>query len=165
MKLKNTLLGLALCAFAATSLASSGLEGQQAPDFALKSSTGDNLRLSEYRGDVVMINFWASWCAPCREEMPLLDEMYDKYKNLGFTILGVNLDENRQDAAKILEQIPVTFPVLFDPKSEISRLYKVTAMPTTILIDRDGNLRAVHKGYLPGFIDKYDSAVKALIKE
>ena len=136
-----------------------------AADFTLPASNGENIRLSEHVGEVVMINFWASWCAPCREEMPLLDNLYDKYKDLGFTILGVNLDENQQDAAKVLDQIPVTFPILFDPKSEISRLYKVSAMPTTVLIDRDGNFRALHKGYLPGFVDKYEEAVKELIKE
>ena len=76
MKVKNCLLGFVFSAFAATSLAASGgLTGQPAPDFALKSSSGENLRLSEYRGDVVMINFWATWCGPCRQEMPLLDEL------------------------------------------------------------------------------------------
>ncbi len=75
MKLKNAIVALVFSVFAATSLASSQLQGQTAPDFALKSSTGENMRLSEYRGDVVMINFWATWCGPCRQEMPLLDEL------------------------------------------------------------------------------------------
>jgi len=136
-----------------------------AEDFTLPGNSGENVRLSEHVGEVVMINFWASWCAPCREEMPLLDDLHEKYRDLGFTILGVNLDEKRQDAEKILKKIPVGFPVLFDPKSEISRLYSVKAMPTTILIDRDGNVRALHKGYMPGFVDQYENEVKALIKE
>ena len=103
MKLKNLLLGLTLSALAATSLASSGLTGQQAPDFALKSSEGSNLRLSEYRGDVVMINFWATWCGPCRQEMPLLDELHSRYSRVGFSLLGVNIDDDA--SRKYLEQI------------------------------------------------------------
>jgi len=143
---------------------SSSLEGS-APDFTLDSASGENVRLSEHIGEVVMINFWASWCGPCREEMPLLDELQKKYEMMGFTLLGINLDENRKDAEALLKQIPVTFPVLFDPESEISRLYNVAAMPTTILIDRDGNLRQLHKGYQAGFEDKYEADIKALIKE
>lgn len=143
---------------------SSPLEGS-APDFTLDSASGENIRLSEQVGEVVMINFWASWCGPCREEMPLLDELHQKYEMMGFKLLGINLDENRKDAEALLKQIPVSFPVLFDPESEISRLYDVSAMPTTILIDRDGNLRQLHKGYQAGFEDKYEADIKALIKE
>ena len=82
MKLRNTIIALVFSAFAASTLAAGGMEGQTAPDFALKSSTGENLRLSEYRGDVVMINFWATWCGPCRQEMPLLDELYNRYQRV-----------------------------------------------------------------------------------
>ena len=88
MKIRNLTVGLLFTVFAATSLASSGMEGQPAPDFALKSSSGENLRLSEYRGDVVMINFWATWCGPCRQEMPLLDELYQRYERVGFNLAG-----------------------------------------------------------------------------
>ena len=85
-----------------------------APDFTLKSTGGNNLRLSEMRGQVVLVNFWASWCGPCRQEMPLLDELQNKYSKLGFTVLGVNVDKNPAKADKILKDIPVTFPVLYD---------------------------------------------------
>lgn len=166
--MKKTVLLVAFLLVIQTFLASTALAADKtipAADFTLPASSGNNIRLSEQVGEVVMINFWASWCAPCREEMPLLDNLYGKYRDLGFTILGINLDENRDDAAKVLEQIPVSFPVLFDPKSEISRLYDVRAMPTTILIDRDGNVRALHKGYMPGFVDQYENEVKTLIKE
>jgi len=94
MKFKNSIIAVVFSMLAASSLASSGMEGQQAPDFALKSSTGQNLRLSEYRGDVVMINFWATWCGPCRQEMPLLDELYSRYQRVGFNLLGVNIDDD-----------------------------------------------------------------------
>ena len=100
MKGRNSILALVLSILAATSLASSGLEGQQAPDFALKSSSGKNLRLSEYRGDVVLINFWATWCGPCRQEMPLLDELFTRYQRVGFNLLGVNIDDDSSRAMR-----------------------------------------------------------------
>ena len=165
MKTKNLCLGLMLALFAATSLASSGLEGQKAPDFALKSSTGENLRLSEYRGDVVMINFWATWCGPCRQEMPLLDELYQRYERVGFNLLGVNIDDDSRRAMQMIEELGVDFPVLFDAKKEVSRLYEVEAMPVTVLVDREGNVRFVHLGYKPGYEDAYLDQVRSLLRE
>jgi peroxiredoxin len=123
MKLTNTVIALVFSVFAASSLASSGMEGQKAPDFALKSSTGENLRLSEYRGDVVMINFWATWCGPCRQEMPLLDELYNRYQRVGFNLLGVNIDDDSRRAMQMAEELVIDFPVLFDAAKEVSRLY------------------------------------------
>ena len=136
-----------------------------APDFTLKSRTGENLKLSEYRGDVVMINFWASWCAPCRQEMPLLEELYKKYSDLGFTLLAVNVEEDSSKADDLLRDITVTFPVLFDNTNKVSKLYKVVAMPSTVVIDRDGNMRYLHRGYLPGYEVEYQKQVKELIRE
>lgn len=136
-----------------------------APDFTLKSTTGDNVRLAEQRGTVVMLNFWASWCAPCRKEMPLLDELYQRYKDAGFVLYGVNVESDTAAADKLLEDIPVSFPVLYDPTSEVSKLYSVDAMPTTILIDRDGNIRHVNRGYRSGDEEKYRTQIKELIRE
>ena len=165
MKIKNLTLGLLVTVFAATSLASSGLEGHAAPDFALKSSTGENLRLSEFRGDVVMINFWATWCGPCRQEMPLLDELYTRYERVGFSLLGVNIDEDSRRAMQMIEELGVNFPVLFDARKEVSKLYEVEAMPVTVLVDREGNVRHVHHGYKPGYEDKYLDQVRSLLRE
>ena len=165
MKIKNLAYGLFVAVFAASALASSGLEGQQAPDFALKSSTGENLRLSEYRGDVVMINFWATWCGPCRQEMPLLDELYTRYQRVGFNLLGVNIDDDSRRAMQMIEELGVNFPVLFDARKEVSKLYEVEAMPVTVLVDREGNVRYVHHGYKPGYEDKYLDQVRSLLRE
>lgn len=165
MKIKSTLIGFLLCALAATSLASSGLEGRQAPDFALKSSTGENMRLSEYRGDVVMINFWATWCGPCRQEMPLLDELYTRYQRVGFNLLGVNIDDDSSRAMKMVDELGVSFPVLFDARKEVSKLYEVNAMPVTVLVDREGNVRHVHHGYKPGYEEKYLDEIRSLLRE
>ena len=165
MKIKNLTLGLLVTVFAATSLASSDLEGRAAPDFALKSSTGENLRLSEYRGDVVMINFWATWCGPCRQEMPLLDELYTRYERVGFNLLGVNIDDDSRRAMQMIEELGVNFPVLFDARKEVSKLYEVEAMPVTVLVDREGNVRHVHHGYKPGYEDKYLDQIRSLLRE
>ena len=165
MKFKKLIMGLLVTVFAATSLASSGLEGQAAPDFALKSSTGENLRLSEFRGDVVMINFWATWCGPCRQEMPLLDELYTRYERVGFNLLGVNIDDDSRRAMQMIEELGVNFPVLFDAKKEVSKLYEVDAMPVTVLVDREGNVRHVHHGYKPGYEEKYLDQIRSLLRE
>jgi len=165
MKIKKLALGLVFSILAATSLASSGMEGQVAPDFALKSTTGENLRLSEYRGDVVMINFWATWCGPCRQEMPLLDELYGRYHRVGFNLLGVNIDDDTERALRMVEELDLHFPVVFDTRKEVSRLYNVEAMPATILVDREGKIRHVHHGYKPGYEDKYLDQIRALLRE
>ena len=165
MKIKNYLLGAALSVLAATSLASSGLTGSPAPDFALKSSTGENLRLSEYRGDVVMINFWATWCGPCRQEMPLLNELYVRYERVGFSLLGVNIDDDSRRAMDMITELGVNFPVLFDSRKEVSKLYQVDAMPVTVIVDREGNVRHVHNGYKPGYEQQYLDEIRALLRE
>lgn len=165
MKIKNLCCGLIVTVLAATALASSGMEGQPAPDFALKSSTGENMRLSEFRGDVVMINFWATWCGPCRQEMPLLNELYVRYERVGFNLLGVNIDDDSRRAMQMIEELGVTFPVLFDARKEVSKLYNVEAMPVTVLVDREGIVRYVHLGYKPGYEDKYLDQVRSLLRE
>jgi peroxiredoxin len=137
----------------------------QAPDFTLKSDSGANLKLSELRGEVVLINFWASWCGPCRQEMPILSELHDKFKDMGFTVLGVNVEENSAEARRLLKDMPVSFPVLFDNNSTVSKQYDVVAMPSTVLVDRDGNMRYLHKGYKPGEEDIYLEKVRSLIRE
>jgi peroxiredoxin len=136
-----------------------------APDFTLKSQKNGNLKLSELRGKVVLINFWASWCGPCRLEMPVLDELYRHYRSLDFTILGVNVEQNSDDAESLLKDVPVSFPILFDTKNKISKLYDVKGMPSTVLVDRDGNIRYVHMGYQPGVEAEYQTRIRELIRE
>ena len=151
--------------FTASTLAASSLEGQVAPDFVLKSATGENLRLSEYRGDVVLINFWATWCGPCRQEMPILDDLYGRYQRVGFNLLGVNIDEDSRRAMQMVQELGVNFPVLFDENKEVSKLYEVEAMPVTILVDREGIVRHVHHGYKPGYEEKYLTEIRSLLRE
>jgi thiol-disulfide isomerase/thioredoxin len=136
-----------------------------APKFSLDSLAGKAVNLEQFKGQVVMINFWASWCGPCRQEMPLLEKMYAKYKPMGFTMLGVNVEPDPKLAVGFLEKTPVTFPILLDVKSEVSKLYQVAGMPSTAIVDRKGNLRWVHKGYKPGDENEYQNQIRALLRE
>ncbi len=170
MKSKLSRFGLSLillCAvsFAAVGPASAATGGGPAPNFTLKSLTGKNMKLSELTGNVVLINFWASWCGPCREEMPLLNALHKKYEALGFTVLGVNVEEQADNARGFLKDFPVDFPVLLDSKNQVSKLYSVIAMPTTVVVDRDGNMRFLHKGFKSGDEKKYRKIVKKLVRE
>jgi peroxiredoxin len=154
-----------LCSWLMMLPAMAVVTGGAAPDFTLKSVSGGNLKLSEYRGEVVLINFWASWCGPCRQEMPALDELHNRYHSLGFTVLGVNVEEDSREAREILNDLQVSFPVLLDNSSMVSRLYDIVAMPSTVLVDRNGNIRYLHKGYQPGLEEVYLQQVRELIRE
>jgi peroxiredoxin len=136
-----------------------------APDFTLRRMGGGNLRLAEQRGMVVMVNFWATWCGPCRQEMPHLNRLYQKYQGAGFTLLGVNVDEEPRNAESLARQLGVNFPVLLDQDKAVSRLYDLVTMPSTVMIDRDGRVRAVHRGYRDGYENTYDQQIRALLKE
>src|SRR5581483_6449820 len=126
-----------------------------APAFTLAQRGGGNLSLAKYKGQVVMLNFWASWCGPCRQEMPLLENIYKKYGKMGFTLIGVNVEPDTKAAENWLKQTPVSFPVLFDTDSKVSKLYNVSGMPSTVFIDRKGNFRLLHQGYKPGDENEY----------
>lgn len=136
-----------------------------APDFTLKSLEGSNLRLEEYRGQVVLINFWASWCGPCRQEMPILDRLHQRYEDTGFAVLGVNVEGDAGPAQQLVNETHVSFPVLIDEGQKVSEAYDLEAMPSTYVVDRDGKVRYVHRGYKPGDEAKYVEIVKALIRE
>lgn len=135
-----------------------------APDFTLRTMGGPNLRLQEQRGQVVLVNFWATWCGPCRQEMPQLNKLYDKYRAAGFVLLGINVDDNSQRASDVAHKLGLRFPVLLDSDKTVSRLYDLSTMPTTVLIDRDGQVRHVHSGYLAGYEDLYDKEIRGLLK-
>jgi peroxiredoxin len=156
---------IALCAVVSTAQAGMPAAGSVAPDFTLRSSLGKNQKLSEYRGRVVMINFWATWCAPCRQELPLLNHLYEQYHKSGFTLLGVNIDDNPEAAKALAQKLGVTFPVLFDTDKQVSHRYDVDAMPSSVLIDRSGKVRYLHRGYRSGVEAQYDQQVRELLKQ
>jgi peroxiredoxin len=135
-----------------------------APDFTLRTMDGPNMRLQEQRGRVVMVNFWATWCGPCRQEMPQLNRLYEKYRASGFVLLGVNVDDDARKAADLAAKLGVRFPVLLDTDKAVSKRYDLATMPSTVIIDRDGTVRHVHRGYLAGYEDTYERQIRELLK-
>jgi peroxiredoxin len=162
--MKNRIAGIAT-AFIIALPALAASSSSPAPQFTLAARGGNEVSLAQYRGKVVMINFWASWCGPCRQEMPLLENIYKKYGKLGFTLLGVNVEPDSKAADDWLKQTPVSFPILYDKESKVSKLYDVAGMPSTVIIDRKGNVRVLHKGYKPGDENEYLDSIRSLIRE
>lgn len=136
-----------------------------APDFALRSMDKANIRLSEHLGQVVLINFWATWCGPCRQEMPVLDELHAKYQRAGLVLLGINIDEDRDEAIEMAQTLQVTYPILFDDRKDVARAYQLGTMPLTVLIDREGVVRYVSDGYKPGYEKRYTEKLRELLGE
>lgn len=136
-----------------------------APQFSLASRAGGQVSLADLKGQVVMINFWASWCGPCRQEFPALDQIYAKYKPMGFTLVAINVESEQADAEKFLSATPASFPILFDPDNTVSGKYGVSAMPTTVLVDRQGRVRWQHRAYKPGDEAKYIEQIRAALRE
>jgi peroxiredoxin len=154
-------LGTALAAAPAAAVA----PGVEAPAFALPSRDGGRVQLEDLRGQVVMLNFWATWCGPCRQEMPLLAQLQQKYEPLGFTLIGVNVEPDSAAAVSWLKGVPVNFPILFDTDSAVAGRFGVEGMPSSVLIDRNGKVRYVHRGYKPGDEAKYADMIRSLVKE
>jgi peroxiredoxin len=136
-----------------------------APDFTLRAADGKNLRLQEQRGQVVLVNFWATWCGPCKQEMPHLNRLYEKYRASGFVLLAVNIDEDPRLAVGTAQRMGLKFPVLLDGDKKVSKLYDLSSMPSTVMIDRDGRVRHIHLGYREGLEDLYEKQIRELVKE
>lgn len=121
------------------STAQGGLIGKVAPDFTLMNMAGQQVSLSQYRGKVVILNFWATWCPPCREEMPSMEALYKKYQDQGFVMLAVNVDETGAAAVrKFLQKNPYSFPILLDSDNVAQNTYGVFRFPESFIIDRNG---------------------------
>ncbi len=164
--MKSQFITAAVCAALLTALpASGGAPSGPAPPFTLAAKGGSTLSLAQYKGQVVMLNFWASWCGPCRQEMPLLENIYKKYNKMGFTLIGVNVEPDSKAADDWLKQTPVSFPVIYDKESQVSKAYDVSGMPSTVIIDRKGNIRELHRGYKPGDENGYLDVIRTLVRE
>ena len=123
--------------------------GHPAPDFTLPSLTGKAVRLSDFRGHkAVLINFWATWCAPCRLELPTMEKAYQKYKGKGLEILAVSVDAGPKSSVKnFMEELGLSFPALLDPDMKVFQLYRLFAIPASFLIDKQGIIRFKELGY------------------
>lgn len=121
-------------------------KGNIAPDISLYDLDGKEVRLSDFRGEVVMLNFWATWCPGCREEMPSKETLYQQYKEKGFVILAVDVKDNQEKVKKFMKEKNLTFPVLLDWNEAICEEYEILYFPTTFIIDQNGVIRAVVVG-------------------
>jgi len=135
-------------------------ENANAPDFSLKTINNTTVRLSDYRGKVVFLNFWATWCPPCRMELPAMEKLYEKLKNQPFIIIAVNMDNGDPVAVKnFVQSMNLTFPVLLDDDN-VSKIYKVNAIPTTFIIRKNGTIDSIVNGARqwddPAYINAFD---------
>ena len=139
--------------------------GKDAPDFALKGLDGRNLRMSEFRGQVVLLNFWARWAGDSRQEMPALDRINTTYGRAGLVVLGVSVDEDLSRAREFAGAMKVSYPILFDTGSVIGRDYQLRKMPVTILVDRAGVVRYSTVGFKRGDERAYLDHIRELLRE
>ena len=149
-KLTRLSLSLALVFTALVLLTSaiSAAEGKAAPDFALKDLGGKDISLDDYKGKVVFLNFWATWCPPCRQEIPGFIEAYEKYKGDGLVILGVAVSDRENSVKSYVEKSKMTYPVAMGDTKIVKDYDPGNAIPTTIVIDRDGNIFHKHVGFM-----------------
>lgn len=141
--------------------------GKFAPEFSFEHLLDIKLQaggLEQYRGKVVYIDFWASWCVPCRTSMPLLSLVRDELKQKGFEVIAVNLDDDLDKAKEFLLKRPVSYPVVYVPDGTISALYQVQGLPTSYLIDRQGVLRFVHQGFREGDLPIIRQEIESLLE-
>jgi peroxiredoxin len=141
------------------------LVGQPAADFALRSAAGTNVRLSEYRGDVVLISFWGIRCGQCVPQLAALDRLQATYGSAGLVTLAVNVDDNQSAARDFAASRHLGFSLLLDPEKAVARSYKVDALPLVVLVDRAGVVREVFRDYRTGAEDDYVARIKTLLDE
>lgn len=163
--MRRSLLWITLCTHLVfgTRSAAALETGQPAPEIALQDFNGKLVKLSQLKGKVVLVDFWASWCAPCRESLPFLDKLSKSYRDRGLVVLGVNIDSDLGAARKFLKGLPVSFTVLNDPEKLVAKAYAPPTMPSSYLIDRNGKVHLVHAGFKPSDAARLDAEVKNLL--
>lgn len=162
--MKNRL--ILICLFILASCGQAASKGEAAPEFALPHVTQTDIaKLSDYKGQVVYLDFWASWCKPCVESFPKLESLHLKYKDQGFNIIAINLDQKVELAKSFLNAHPVSYTVLYDKGANVAGQYGVSAMPSSFFIDKKGTVRLAHQGFSPGDEVKIEKAIQLLLAE
>ena len=136
-------------------------EAAPTPDFSLTDPEGKKISIKDFRGKTVFLNFWATWCEPCREEMPAMEKLYQEYKNKNFVVLAINVKDRKQEALAFVKELKLTYPVAFDPDAEVASLYGAWGLPTTYLIGPKGE--GLARGWGPA--QWYSPAARNLFKE
>ncbi|MCA9577192.1 MAG: TlpA family protein disulfide reductase [Myxococcales bacterium] len=170
--MRRTLAACAIVAFSAasvffplgpqTALALRG--GQRAPEIGLTDLAGQRVDLASLRGKVVLVDFWASWCGPCREELPVLERFYQTYRERGLVVVGVNVDQDVANMTRFLQRQPLTFPVVHDAQHAVAERYGPTTMPSSFLIDRAGVVHSVHRGFRASDAAPLEAEIRALLE-
>jgi peroxiredoxin len=167
----GALLALGVAALIAAALAPASaqqsylLQGQLAPDFALRAAAGGNVRLSEHKGEVVVLSFWSSRCTPCRTQLTALDHSLRTYASAGLAMYGVGVDDDPAQALEFAHSAAVAFPMLLDPAKGVARSYQIDNLPMTVLIDRNGTVRYVLRDYSDASNTLYLRKLRALLNE
>ena len=173
MKISTGFANLPACALLAFALGLAPLPapaveaGAAAPEVAAPriGAMSETVKLSAFKGKVVYVDFWASWCVPCRISMPALDALYRKYGARGFVVLGVNKDAASADVERFLKRTPVTFTLVQDAQDAAARAFDVKAMPSGYLVDRRGIVRSVHRGFTSETATRIEHEIDELLKE
>ena len=168
MKINNKFQAAALAMLTITiSFTSNATDvGQPAPQFNLLTLQQDQpTTLKQYAGKVVYLDFWASWCAPCRTSFPLLNKLHEKLKAQGFEVVAINLDEDKANAEKFLKEFPVGFTVLRDAKGEWADQFVVESMPTSFIIDKQGVVQNIHHGFASADIKELEEKITKLLAQ
>ena len=161
--MKNKALLFLVLSFSFTSPSSAMPKGNLAPDFSLRSSSGEVVKLSSFQGKVIYLDFWASWCPPCKLSFPWLNQLDEKYRNKGLVVLGINLDKNPHDAEKFIQLMEPKFQILLDSQGLTPPQYGVPGMPSSYVIGRDGAILSVHSGFKDSIVKEVEEQiVKAL---
>jgi cytochrome c biogenesis protein CcmG, thiol:disulfide interchange protein DsbE len=154
---------VALCFVLILPLAFAIEAGQPAPDFTLPGADGRPLQLAGLRGKLVYLDFWASWCAPCRRSFPWMNVMQEKYGPGGLVVLGINVDQRRPDADRFLAQVPAKFAIAYDPQGTAPKLYAIKGMPSSVLIDAQGRVLLAHAGFRDDERDELEARIRAAL--
>lgn len=162
--LRITLTVITVYGFFGTSNAFSAETAIKAPEFQLQGQN-KQIDLTKYRGKVVYLDFWASWCQPCRKSFGWMNKMQKTYGEEGFSVIAINLDESRDQANKFLKQIPAHFDVAFDPKGNTAESYQVKAMPSSYIIDKNGNVIYANKGFRGNDEEKLEAKIRNILRQ
>jgi thiol-disulfide isomerase/thioredoxin len=156
---------LLACALASAPVAAALDTGDALPPLALSAADGTRIDLAALRGEVLLVDFWASWCAPCRESFPWFAQLHERLATRGLRIVAISLDEDRREADRFLAEHPAPFTVLFDPDAISGPLFALPAMPTSYLVGRDGVVRARHLGFRARDRAALEAAIEAALAE